>query len=117
MASADRVMVRVLVALAFVITLALSGRSVMADEGCLRCHATLADAKLREPAEAWRQSVHALGGASESVGCTACHGGDGSDPTVRAHARETGFVARPPRADIPRLCGGCHADARFVRRF
>lgn len=87
--------------------------SATAESRCVACHASLGDAKLRDPAVQILASVH----RADAVGCVACHGGDAGDPTVRAHAADTGFVARPKRARIPELCGGCHGDARFVRRF
>jgi hypothetical protein len=77
---------------------------------CATCHASLPEAKLRIPAEQHAKSVH----RDPRIGYTGCHNGDPEDPTVRAHAAP-GFVPRPARDTLAGICGGCHADARFVR--
>jgi hypothetical protein len=80
---------------------------------CHRCHLAL-EGELRAPAEAFAHDVHAQRG----LGCVACHGGDANaeSPEVSMDPAR-GFVGRPAVADVPRLCGRCHADARLVRRF
>lgn len=83
-----------------------------AEDLCLECHLQEADAELRLPAEQVPQSAH----RHPSIGCVGCHGGDSSDPTARAHAPDAGYVGRPEADRIAALCGGCHGDARFVRR-
>jgi hypothetical protein len=52
-------------------------------------------------------SAHAL-----TLACTDCHGGDPGAQRDKdaSHAADAGFVGSPPREDIPRLCGECHAD-------
>lgn len=80
---------------------------------CVTCHLTLADAKLRIVAEQYQQSVH----HDERIGCIACHKGNPNDPTVQAHDPTTGFIVHPPHDQIAAICGGCHEDPTFVRRF
>lgn len=80
---------------------------------CVSCHLTLADAKLRVVAEQFQQSVH----HDERIGCIACHKGNPNDPTVQAHDPATGFIVHPPHDQIAAICGGCHEDPTFVRRF
>jgi predicted CXXCH cytochrome family protein len=74
---------------------------------------SLPEQKLRVVAEEYQQSVH----RDERIGCVACHKGNPNDPTVQAHDPSTGFTVRPPHDQISALCGGCHEDPSFVRRF
>ena len=100
---------------AFAATLALlllCATAARAADRCAACHARLPDARLRTPAEQVRLGPH----ADEQLGCATCHGGDRDEATVRAHSAD-GFDPRPSRDKIPKLCGGCHADPRFIRRF
>ncbi len=78
---------------------------------CATCHATLTDAKLRGPAKDYVTSAH----RDERIGCVGCHKGDPRDPTVGAHARALGFIAHPAQSEVAGICGGCHADADFIR--
>lgn len=80
---------------------------------CATCHLSLPDRKLRVVAEQYLGSVH----KDERIGCIACHKGVSTDPTVQAHDRSAGFVVRPTHEQIDALCGGCHEDPVFVRRF
>lgn len=82
-----------------------------AANGCVTCHATLDDGKLRTPAKEFRGSVH----RDERIGCVGCHKGDPRDPTVGAHAKSTGFEPHPTHAEVPEICGDCHSDASFMR--
>lgn len=83
-----------------------------ATNSCAACHAMLTDPKLRAPATQFAHSVH----RDERIGCVGCHGGDPRDPTVSAHSSALGFRPHPTHADIPKICGGCHSDAAFIRR-
>lgn len=80
---------------------------------CLTCHLTLTDTKLRVVAEEYESSVH----RDERIGCVACHKGNPTDPTVQSHDKTTGFIVRPTHQQISAICGGCHEDPTFVRRF
>lgn len=80
---------------------------------CLTCHLTLTDKKLRAAAEEYARSVH----KDERIGCVACHRGNPLDPTVQSHDKQTGFVVRPSHQQLAQVCGGCHEDPTFVRRF
>ncbi len=82
-----------------------------AGGSCVACHAGLGG-DLARPAEAFAGDVHA------QLGCTICHGGDATaDDQDVAMSRAKGFRGTPAPRDVPRLCGGCHADAAFIRRF
>jgi predicted CXXCH cytochrome family protein len=80
---------------------------------CVSCHLTLADVKLRVVAERFQRSVH----KDERIGCVACHKGNPNDPTVQAHDPASGFIVHPPHDQIAAICGGCHEDPTFIRRF
>lgn len=84
-----------------------------AKDSCVECHSGAGGA-LQAPAELARSDVHARRG----LGCVACHGGDpnSDDPKVAMSAAR-GFVARPNRLLIPKLCARCHSDATFMHRF
>jgi len=84
-----------------------------ATNTCASCHGMLTDDRLRTPSREFLHSAH----RDERIGCVGCHKGDPRDPTVSAHAPSTGFVPHPTHTEIPQLCGGCHNDAAFVRRF
>jgi hypothetical protein len=90
---------------------AASGGSAKPDE-CAHCHARLGDPRLSAPVGLVRSSVH----ADAALSCAGCHGGDARLPTTRAHDG-AGFVARPTPPEVVSLCGGCHADAAFIRDF
>ena len=102
-------------AVAAALRLAAAAEPARAPAGgsCATCHASLGG-ELATPAQAFADDVHAQRG----LGCTGCHGGDATsdDPDV-AMSRAKGFRGTPAPRDIPRLCGGCHADAVFIKRF
>jgi predicted CXXCH cytochrome family protein len=89
------------------------GRPERDANTCVTCHLSLPDQKLRIVAEQYSHSVH----RDERIGCAGCHKGNPTDPTVQAHDKNAGFVARPAHNEIAGICGGCHEDPTFVRRF
>jgi hypothetical protein len=63
---------------------------------------------------AHQASVHA-----DALTCVECHGGD---PTAqrdeqKSHDPAKGFRGKIPRADIPALCGDCHADPQRMHAY
>jgi predicted CXXCH cytochrome family protein len=80
---------------------------------CIHCHAAEKDARLRVPTASVAASVH----GSLDAPCVACHGGDVREPTLRAHDPSRGFRGVPKPQDVPSVCGGCHADAAFIRPY
>lgn len=92
-----------------------------ATSSCVACHGSpdLFDEAGREPALRFRDDVHAAVGLS----CDACHGGN-PDPALAEDpvAMDEGFAPNPyrgapARRDVPALCGGCHSDPVYMRRF
>ncbi|MBI4525289.1 MAG: hypothetical protein HY695_15915 [Deltaproteobacteria bacterium] len=84
----------------------------MADR-CAACHLGLADQRLARPAKVFREDVH----ASKGFGCVACHGGDTEAAGMEAMDRAKGYIGKPDRKQITRLCGRCHSDGRFMRQY
>ncbi|HEY3355019.1 MAG TPA: cytochrome c3 family protein, partial [Polyangia bacterium] len=84
-----------------------------AQDSCTTCHAGLGDARLRAPAVA-ADDVH----RRQGITCAGCHGGDprAADPGA-AMDPGRGFKGRFAPAAVPELCGSCHADPAFMRRY
>jgi predicted CXXCH cytochrome family protein len=82
----------------------------LAGGGCYACHLESED----PVAVNWKNDVHAKAG----IGCETCHGGNpNTDDMDVAKAKETGFKGSPKRVDIPALCGKCHSNAEFMKRY
>lgn len=94
-----------------IVVLALSRISPAAGiDSCVDCHKQL-DNPVQ--VEGMKADVHTKAGLS----CAACHGGDATDPDLSAMDENKGFIGKPEPAAIPALCGRCHADASYMRRF
>lgn len=95
--------------------LILLARVAYADTGnsCLDCHSALPD-ELQVTQEKFSQDIHAQRGLT----CVSCHGGDAnSDDPEKAMDRKAGFKGKPSRAQVPALCGSCHSDPAYMRKF
>ncbi len=102
---------RVITILVLVLALSLSTPAAAADS-CVDCHEKIGD-ELAVPVEGMKVDVHAKVGLS----CANCHGGDPADPDLSAMDEAKGFVGKPEPRGIPALCGRCHGDANYMRRF
>ena len=73
---------------------------------CADCHS--------DQGTLFQQDVHARHGFD----CTACHGGDAAsmDPD-KAMSKAKGFIGKPTRAAVPKLCAHCHSDAALMHRY
>jgi predicted CXXCH cytochrome family protein len=80
---------------------------------CLDCHSILTD-NLGVTEEKFSQDIHAQKGLT----CASCHGGDASndDPEV-SMGKKAGFRGKISRAQIPNLCGSCHSDPAYMRKY
>jgi predicted CXXCH cytochrome family protein len=76
-------------------------------EKCADCHSTLSDSRLADPARKYPNDVH----SQKGFGCLACHGG------LAGHDPAAGFLSKPERRDIPKICGQCHSDGAYMRQF
>ena len=102
-----------LVILSGLLALPAPARAQEPQESCVGCHGAFSDARLGGPVEKYREDVH----ASEGFGCTACHGGDPGAPGMEAMDPAKGYIGVPKLQMIPRVCGRCHSDAEFMRRY
>lgn len=80
---------------------------------CLECHLAM-EGRVQQPALLIKNDVHAASGLT----CADCHGGDptADDPTV-AMSKAKGFIGKPARTAIPKLCARCHSNPDFMRKF
>jgi len=85
-----------------------------ATNGCADCHLALDDPRVTPPVKLFADDVHAKAGFT----CVFCHGGDaGAEDQALAHDAKKGFIGKPTHAQIPEICGKCHADAAAMKQF
>jgi cytochrome c553 len=82
-------------------------------DGCVACHLETGDERLMAPVKAFDGDIH----KAKGFGCVACHGGDANAAGMEAMDRAKGFIGVPKRQQIPQVCGRCHADASFMKRY
>jgi hypothetical protein len=82
-------------------------------ESCVTCHLEMGDERLAAPVKAFAGDIH----AAKGFGCVACHGGDPKATGMEAMDPAKGYVGKVERQAIPQLCGRCHSDARFMKRY
>jgi predicted CXXCH cytochrome family protein len=109
---------RVTAVLSVLVLLALAGwpSSAVAQppvESCTTCHLEMGDDRLATPAKNFTEDIHAVKG----FGCVACHGGDPKQSGMEAMDPAKGYIGKPERSQIAQLCGRCHSDARFMKRY
>lgn len=80
------------------------------DDTCISCH-------IEEDAmpEGFNQNdIHIQIGLS----CVGCHGGNNkAEDEDDAMDEDSGFMGAPETVDIPKMCGKCHSDINFMRKF
>ncbi|MFQ6057299.1 MAG: cytochrome c3 family protein [Anaerolineae bacterium] len=80
---------------------------------CLDCHKALGG-KHEKITTAWQGSIH----ASRGIRCPDCHGGDpAASDAGAAMSPQAGYIGVPAKADIPSLCGSCHARVELMRQY
>jgi Cytochrome c3 len=79
---------------------------------CVVCHGAL-DPPYQVTSEQFSRDIHSQKGLT----CAACHGGDPSKIDMDAMSKSAGFRGRIARSQIPALCGSCHSDADFMRKY
>ena len=83
-------------------------------DSCLECHKALDEKRLSEPAKFTQDDVH----AKIKISCVDCHGGDlSSDDISIAMDTAKGFIGKPAKVDIPKLCARCHSDSEYMKRY
>ena len=83
------------------------------EDSCATCHLALGIAGLTQPAELYKIDVH----AAKGFGCAACHGGDPNIMGLEAMDRKKGYIGKPTPIQAVGVCGKCHSDANFMRRY
>lgn len=83
-----------------------------AQNTCLDCHGAL-DPPLQVTSEQFASDIHTQKGLT----CASCHGGDPSKADPDAMSRAAGFRGKIERSQIPQLCGSCHSNAAFMRKY
>ncbi len=68
---------------------------------------------LAKPAKLYSSDVHYQAGLT----CADCHGGDPNNPSMDAMSPAKGFLGRVNKSRIPLLCGRCHSNGDYMRRF
>ncbi len=83
-------------------------------ESCVACHLETGDGRLAKPAkECGAEDIH----AAKGFGCVACHGGDGNASGMEAMDPAKGYIGKPERQQVAQVCGRCHADPQFMKRY
>lgn len=105
-------------AIILILALLLAGLAclpaVSAESTCRTCHLETGG-DLAEPVKAMDQNdVH----ASRGFSCDACHGGDptASDAEAAMNPKK-GFIGVPSPRQIPEVCGRCHSNPEFMRKY
>jgi len=104
--------------LAALLGLALGGTAWAAEptaaekpDTCVACHQAVGG-PMAKPLEERKADAH----AAKGISCADCHGGDPARMDMDS-MKVKGFVGRPARRDLPRLCARCHSDGAFMRPF
>jgi hypothetical protein len=82
-------------------------------DNCRTCHEALTVERLSAPAKRFGADVH----AGKGFGCVACHGGDASIAGFNAMDPAKGFLGKPKGMQLLVVCGRCHSDGEFMRRY
>jgi hypothetical protein len=102
--------------LAFLAALLIWPASALAQapkDTCTACHVETGDDRLAQPVRDYAVDVH----ATKGFGCVACHGGDARQTGMEAMDPAKGYIGKPGRPQISQLCGRCHSDAQFMKRY
>ncbi len=92
----------------------LSAASAQAQpDNCATCHLAISSERLSAPAVQFEDDVHGALGFS----CAVCHGGDAAVSGLGGMDPALGFVGTPDPSLVPQICGRCHSDADFMRRY
>ena len=86
--------------------------SAQAQNTCLDCHGAL-DPPLQVTEQQFSSDIH----SEKGLTCASCHGGDPTKADMDAMSKAAGFRGKIVRSQIPELCGRCHSDAAFMRKY
>jgi hypothetical protein len=63
--------------------------------------------------QAFETDIH----KAKGFGCVACHGGDAREAGMEAMDPAKGYIGKPARKQLLQVCGRCHSDAQFMKRY
>ncbi len=89
-----------------------SGVAQAPEGSCAVCHRALGG-RLAAPVEKYAEDVH----AAKGFGCVACHGGDARVSGLEAMDAAKGYIGVPEHSQVTTVCGRCHSDAEFMKRY
>lgn len=93
--------------------LAVSFSHAQTKNSCVDCHSAL-PAQLSVTQETFSHDIHEQKGLT----CVSCHGGDASsDDPQKAMSKKAGWKGAIDRRQIPQLCGSCHSNPDYMRRY
>jgi predicted CXXCH cytochrome family protein len=82
-------------------------------DNCATCHLAIGDDRLEKPAKDYPQDIH----KAKGFGCVACHGGNEKEAGMEAMDPGKGYIGKPDRKQLVQVCGRCHSDAAFMKRY
>jgi hypothetical protein len=100
-------------ALLLAIVLWPSEAGAQATDACAACHLETGDERLAGPARNFVGDIH----KAKGFGCVDCHGGDSREAGMEAMDPRKGFIGKPSRPQVIQVCGRCHSDAGFMKRY
>jgi hypothetical protein len=103
---------RSLILLLTILCVCVGETHAQAPNTCVDCHAAL-DPPLQITQAQFSQDIHAQKGLT----CASCHGGDPAKADMDAMSKSAGFRGKIERNQIPDLCGHCHSDGAFMRKY
>jgi len=81
---------------------------------CIDCHRGIGDPRVTPPAEKFPQDIH----LAKGILCQDCHGGDPKNFDRQGSMNPAkGFIGKPKHQAIPQLCGKCHSNATYMKKF
>jgi hypothetical protein len=86
--------------------------SAQVPNTCLDCHGAL-DPPLQVTEQQFSSDIHSQKGLT----CASCHGGDPTKADMDAMSKAARFRGKIMRSQIPELCGRCHSDGAFMRKY
>lgn len=98
--------------LLLVVSASAGSVSAQAQNTCLDCHGAL-DPPLQVTEQQFTSDIHSQKGLT----CASCHGGDPTRADMDAMSKKAGFRGKIERSQIPALCGSCHSDVAFMRKY
>jgi predicted CXXCH cytochrome family protein len=83
-------------------------------DSCLKCHLeATGNERVLGPARDFQDDIH----RAKGFDCTSCHGGDRQVSGLASKDPARGYIGVPARQAVPAMCGKCHSDPEFMKRY